>query len=239
MNFPHPGDYIDIHNHGARPAPGIFNVETLMAHEERMPQDNDGMTYSYGIHPWHLSEKNHDQLIRKVMENAGDSNVALIGEAGFDRIKGPSADLQRRTFEEQARIAEEHGKPMVIHCVRAWDDLLMMYKKLKPEMPWLIHGFRGKPELASQLTLKGMYISFWFEFVMRPESVPLLKSVPAARIFLETDGADIDIRDIYNKVSADLDINLQDLKARIYSNFCGFFDPPTPLKGGKNPLPGI
>lgn len=225
MNFPHPGDYIDIHNHGARPVPGVFNVETLMAHEERVSQDIDGMTYSYGIHPWHLSERNHDQLMKKVIENAGDSNVALIGEAGFDRIKGPSTELQKRTFEEQARIAEELGKPMVIHCVRAWDDLLMMHKKLKPKMPWLIHGFRGKPELASQLTDKRMYISFWFEFVMRPESVPLLKSVPMDRIFLETDGADIDIRDIYNKVSADLGFTVEELKTIIYKNFNVFFAP--------------
>ena len=203
MNFPQSGDYIDIHNHGAKPVPGIFSVENLMAHEEREPENISGLTYSFGIHPWYLNEKNHNQLIARVIKTAGNPDVSAIGEAGFDRIKGPTPDLQRKTFEEQVLIAGEHKKPMVIHCVRAWDELLQEHKRLKPKMPWLVHGFRGKPDLALQLISKGMYISFWFDFVMRPESVPLLKSVPKERIFLETDGAEIDIRDIYNKVSTD------------------------------------
>jgi TatD DNase family protein len=151
MNFPDPGDYIDIHNHGATPAPGIFTVETLMAHEEREPQNIRGMAFSFGIHPWHLDGKNHDQLIARVIKIAGNLDVAAIGEAGFDRIKGPAPELQQRTFEEQVEISEELKKPMVIHCVRAWDELLKVHKKLKPKMPWLVHGFRGKPDLAQQL----------------------------------------------------------------------------------------
>lgn len=224
MNFPDPGDYIDIHNHGATPATGIFNVETLMAHEEREPQNIRGITFSYGIHPWHLDEGNHDQLIARVIKIAGNPDVAAIGEAGFDKIKGPSSELQQKTFEEQVLISEELRKPVVIHCVRAWDELLKVHKKLNPKIPWLVHGFRGKPDLARQLVSKGMYLSFWFDFVMRPESVPLLKSVPKERIFLETDGAEIDIRDVYNKVSCDLDISVEELKPLIFSNFNHFFN---------------
>ena len=67
MNFPEPGDYIDIHNHGAKPVSGIFSVETLMAHEGRKPENIKGITYSFGIHPWHLDEKNHDQLLAQVI----------------------------------------------------------------------------------------------------------------------------------------------------------------------------
>ena len=223
MNFPAPGDYIDIHNHGATPATGVFTVETLMAHEDREPQNIRGITFSFGIHPWHLDEKNHDQLIARVIKLAGNPDVAAIGEAGFDRIKGPSSELQQKAFEEQVVISEEFRKPVIIHCVRAWDDLLKAHKKLKPKMPWLVHGFRGKPDLAQQIVSKGMYLSFWFDFVMRPESVPLLKSVPKERIFLETDGAEVDIRDIYKKVSMDLGIEIDLLKDQAHKNFIDFF----------------
>ena len=120
-------------------------------------------------------------------------------------------------------ISEEFRKPVIIHCVRAWDDLLKAHKKLKPKMPWLVHGFRGKPYLAQQIVSKGMYLSFWFDFVMRPESVPLLKSVPKERIFLETDGAEVDIRDIYKKVSMDLGIEIDLLKDQAHKNFIDFF----------------
>lgn len=223
MNFPEPSDFIDIHNHGSRPCSGIFTVETLMAHEKRIPENVKGLTYCFGIHPWHLNEKNHDELLRQVILNSDNPDVAAIGEAGFDKIKGPSRELQAKTFEEQVLISEEKKKPMIIHCVRAWDDLLMEHKKLRPKMAWMVHGFRGKPDLATQLVSKGMFISFWFDFIMRPEAVPLLKSVPEDRFFLETDGADIDIRDIYYKVSGDLGIESERLKGQIYKNFCDLF----------------
>ena len=123
--------------------------------------------------------------------------------------------LQQSAFEEQVRIAEKVSKPVFIHCVRAWDDLLSENKKLKPSTPWIIHGFRGKKELAVQLISKGMYLSFWFDFILKPESTPLLKSLPKEKIFLETDGSGIDIETVYQKVAGDL---IYDGK-RIESNY--------------------
>jgi TatD DNase family protein len=229
MNLPSADDFIDIHNHGAKSKKGVFSVEVLMAHEEREPENLVGITYTYGIHPWYLDETNHNHLISKVIKAAGNELVAGIGEAGFDRIKGPSTDLQRKTFEEQVYIAEELKKPLVIHCVRAWDELLQEHKKLKPKMPWLVHGFRGKPDLALQLIAKGMYLSFWFDFILRPESTLLIKSLPTDKIFLETDGSGVDIREIYDKVSKDLEITIDKLRSIIHKNFKMFFLPLNPL----------
>jgi len=115
-------------------------------------------------------------------------------------------------------------KPVVIHCVRAWEELVSAHKKLKPHMPWLVHGFRGKSELGMQLISKGMYLSFWFDFILKPESAHLLKSLPREKIFLETDGADVDIRDIYKKVSSDLEVTIEELKKNILSNYKTIFN---------------
>jgi len=219
MYLPQPGDYIDIHVHGGSPASGIFILESLMAHEEKLPVDVSGVAYTYGIHPWFLNEENHKQLISSVENAVIQPEIIAIGEAGFDRLRGPSPELQRRVFEEQIIISEKILKPVVIHCVRAWDELLAVHKKLRPKMPWLIHGFRGNVELADQLLTKGMFLSIWFEFVLRPESRNLLRHLSADRIFLETDGADVDIRSIYNKVSTDLNISVDELKSIILKNF--------------------
>jgi len=223
MDLPGKGDYIDIHTHGAEPVTGIFSIETLLAHEQRQPENLPGILFSFGIHPWHLDEKNHNQQITNVIMIADNPLVIAIGEAGFDKIKGPSIELQRRAFEEQVYLAEEQKKPVVIHCVRYWDELVQMNKKLKPKMPWLVHGFRGKKDLASQLISKGMYLSFWFDFIVKPESSQLVRSLPKDRIFLETDGAGIDIKDIYNKVAADLELSVDELKVQILSNFNDIF----------------
>jgi TatD DNase family protein len=217
-------DYIDIHTHGAGALSGIFSVEVLMAHEEKKPATLPGIAYTYGIHPWYLDDSNHDRLISAVIKLTADPLVIALGEAGFDKIKGPSMELQRKTFEEQIIISEERRKPLVVHCVRSWDELLSAHKKLKPEMPWLVHGFRGKADLALQLISKGMYLSFWFDFVMRPEAEVLIRRLPAGRLFLETDGADISIVDIYNKVSADLEIGVNELKKQVLSNFKELFN---------------
>jgi TatD DNase family protein len=226
MNLPRPGDYIDIHTHGSKSAAGIFTVENLMAHESDLPESIPGVSYSFGIHPWFLNENNHKQLIRSVRAVAGNPHLIAIGETGFDKLRGPSSELQRKTFEEQVLLAEEFSKPVVVHCVRSWDELLSAFKNLKPKMPWLIHGFRGNKVLAAQLLTKGMYLSFWFDFVVRRESSDLLKYLPVDRIFLETDGADIDIRNIYRKVSGDLLFTVEELKATILNNFFVFFNSP-------------
>lgn len=223
MNLPQSGDYIDMHTHSGKPAAGVFIIDCLMAHEEKFPSDVSGVAYTYGIHPWFLTENNHDQLIRSVEKSAGFPNMIAIGEAGFDKLRGPSPELQRKVFEEQVVIAEDHKKPVIIHCVKAWDGLLAVRKKLKPATPWMIHGFRGNVELANQLLSKGMYLSFWFDFVMRPDSSDLIRSLPVDKIFLETDGADIDIKAIYDKVAGDLEITVTDLKSIIFSNFNEFF----------------
>jgi TatD DNase family protein len=219
MNLPEADDYIDIHNHGGTSSPGSFCIENLMAHETREPGNNKGMAYTYGIHPWHLSSLTLNEQFERVRLFSAHENVAALGEAGFDRIKGPESALQAEAFEMQALLAVKVSKPLFIHCVRGWDELLASHKWVKPEKPWMVHGFRGKKELALQLISKGMYISFWFDFIMRPESSDLVRNLPADRIFLETDGSGTDISLIYKKVAADLRMDRNRLKEQIYLNF--------------------
>jgi TatD DNase family protein len=219
MNSPEPGEYIDIHTHDSKPDKGIFAVENIMAHENLQPETISAKAFTAGIHPWHLNENNREELLEYVRKVADSSNLIAFGEAGFDKLRGPSMELQKSTFEEQLQIAGEKQKPVIIHCVRAWDELLTVHRNLKPEKPWLVHGFRGKIELALQLIKRGMYLSFWFDFVLRQESAELLRSLPKEKIFFETDGANVDIREIYRKVSVDLEINLDELKRIILNNF--------------------
>jgi TatD DNase family protein len=224
MHLPQKGDYIDIHVHGGTPEAGIFILESLMAHENKLPEDFPGVAYTFGIHPWFLNKNNFIQQLDSVKKIAADPGIIAIGEAGFDKLKGPSIELQRKVFEEQIALSEELKKPVVIHCVRAWDELLAVQKKLKPRMPWLVHGYRGNTELANQLLSKGTYLSMWYDFVLRPESSVLIRSLPKDRFFLETDGADVFIRTIYGKVANDLTISVDDLKLTMLHNFREFFN---------------
>ncbi|MCX6325457.1 MAG: TatD family hydrolase [Bacteroidia bacterium] len=223
MNLPQSGDFINIHTHGDKPAEGIFIIENLMAHEQEDFSPEAGVAYTIGLHPWFFGANNYEKFIVKVKEAAADNKIVAIGEAGFDKLRGASPVLQQKVFEEQVAIAEEYNKPLIIHCVKGWDELLATHKKLKPSTPWLIHGFHGKKEVARQLLSRGMYISVWYSFALIPESAELIRVIPRDRLFLETDGADVDIRTIYMKVASDLDLSVDELKSIILSNFNELF----------------
>jgi len=224
MNRPEPTDFIDFHTHGASPAKGIFAIESLMVSEEKECINQQGIAYSAGIHPWYLNDNNLSDQINRVSQLVLKNEVIAVGEAGFDRIRGASPSTQLKAFEAQVALSEEVRKPLIIHCVKGWDELLAVYKSIKPTVPWAIHGFHGKPELAEQLFARGICISIWFSFAMLPYSSGLLKTIPSEMLFLETDGSEVPISDIYNKVSADIGLSTDELKQQIYNNFIDFFN---------------
>jgi TatD DNase family protein len=223
MKGPEKYDFINIHDHGAESFDGVFTIDNIMVHENRYPEDIHSIAYSCGAHPWNIEEDTIDKMIIKVKEYASLPNVIAIGEAGFDSIRGPDKMLQEKAFTAQVKISEEEGKPLFVHCVRAWDELLLSHKKMKPKMKWIIHGFRGKPELAEQLLGKGFYLSPWVEWAIRPESTTTIKSIPLNRLFLETDGFDIGIESVYMVVAEHLQIDLDKLKKQLWENFHALF----------------
>jgi TatD DNase family protein len=223
MKIPGPDYFIDIHNHDVITKPGIFEIDNIMVHEEREPDNNSDNVYSAGIHPWFLTEANFDLLLERVDRYSELQSVVAIGETGFDKPKGPSIKLQRKAFEAQVRIADKKAKPLFIHNVKAWDELLSEHKRMKPKTVWIVHGFQGKRELADQLLSKGMYLSLWADFVLNRDSAQVIKNIPVERLFLETDGIDVDIREIYRKVSEALQISVFALREIICKNYLFVF----------------
>lgn len=167
--------HIDIHTHCDSPGGGSIVCIT--------PEQDFGEShyYSVGIHPWD-ADRADDRTFSKLRAMAADSRVVAIGEAGIDALRGPSDEIQEHVFIRQARLADELGKPLIIHAVRTFNRLIGLKKSMKPSVPWIIHGFRGKPELALQLVRNGFYISLGDKF---NEAVPA--AVPAERILHESD----------------------------------------------------
>ena len=206
-------ELLDIHTHQTD---GISGEAII----NKMPRElviEPGKWYSVGIHPWFIYEmgKEDKDLLYELVRYP---QVIAIGEAGFDRAKYISVADQISIFAEQAYIAEETDKPLIIHMVKAADLLLAEKKKLMPKMPWIIHGFRGKPELANQLLDAGMYLSFGERY-----HVGALRATPLDHMFLETDEATCGIYHIYNKVAEDLGMDVEVLKEQMKKNIDRFF----------------
>ncbi len=224
MKGPGKYDFINIHDHGADTVEGVFTIENIMVHENRYPEKLDGIAYSCGVHPWNIDDKDWEEQVKKIREYASYVNVIALGEAGYDKIRGNDMALQEKVFTGHIKLSEELRRPLIIHCVRAWDELLKSHKQFKPQMRWIIHGFRGKPELAAQLLDKGFYLSPWVEWAVRPVSAETLKSIPPDRLFLETDGFDIGIEPVYRVVAEHIGMEPDKLKKQIRENFYSVFN---------------
>ena len=109
---------------------------------------------------------------------------------------------------------------MIIHCVKAYSEIIEIRKKTKATMPWVIHGFNSSIETMRQLLKYDMYISLG-EILYRNENqaVEILKNVPLNRLFLETDVSGRDIRDVYAKAANLMGCEIGFLCKQIFENY--------------------
>lgn len=166
-----------------------------------------------GIHPWYLSADDLSLQLQWLDSMSKDERVIAIGEAGLDFRCATPHDLQLKAFLHTVHFSEEKRLPLIIHCVKATSDLISIKKTLSPSQPWIIHGFRGKPELAKSLLHHGFYLSFGERF--NEETV---RQTPSDRLFLETDESNVPIDTIYNKVAVTRGMSIQELQNQILNN---------------------
>lgn len=167
--------------------------------------------HSVGIHPWYIY--NVEEQLAGLERQALLPGVVAIGEAGLDKLAEAPLERQQEVFKASAALAESLGVFLIIHCVKAWDELIALKKELKPRMPWIIHGFRGNAALAGQLIRQGFYLSFGEHF--NPAAVRIAWP---DRLFAETDNRGIDIRTVYDHLSASLDLPLEQFAAQVAEN---------------------
>lgn len=213
--------YIDIHTHTVIPKAQENRISfyNRIIGQETLDDLSHLEMFSVGIHPWFIpSGENNDQLLKLLWEKAKQPEVWMIGEAGLDKLHETPLERQLDLFEQQALLAEELHKPLIIHCVKAWSELIALRKKIRPLSPWLIHGFRGKRELAEQLLKENIYLSFGEQF----QSAALQTAWPT-HLFLETDESKLDIREIYEKAAAALSVPIEILAGQIEQNLSLLF----------------
>lgn len=204
--------YCDIHTHQGRASSQEYIVIiNKIADINHSLCFLPGYYYSYGIHPWYT--ENSIQLNSLLIEAALHPSVIALGEAGLDKNSKTPISTQIELFSTQAELAEEMGKPVIIHCVKAWDELLSVKKKIDPKMPWIIHGFRGNQLLAKQLIDKGLWLSFGELF--NPDA---LKAAWPNRMFTETDESEKGIEEIYSRIAESLGISIDLLALRLRGN---------------------
>ena len=157
----------DIHTHDLSRRGAIINYDFATPMQP-------GMIYSAGVHPWDTLSPSADRYIDETRELARSGSITAVGECGLDRLTGAPLDVQSDIFRRQAVIGEEYGLPIILHVVKAFQEITALKKELKPSVPWIIHGFRGKPQLAEELLRHGFYLSLGERYnPMTAEAIPV------------------------------------------------------------------
>lgn len=202
---------VDIHTHRQPQVPGEAIVNCF---PDTFAPQAEGW-YSVGLHPWHLTSfatSLHDVKVH-FEELLHHPRVLAVGEAGLDKLAEASLPLQMDIFEYQARLAEEMDKPLVVHLVKAVDELLKLKQKIRPVKPWIIHGFRGKAALAEEYLRHGFYLSFGEKY-----QEEALRMVPPERLFIETDESAVSVDTLYERAAEIRKIPLWELRETIRAN---------------------
>lgn len=169
---------------------------------------------SVGIHPWYINEHDIDLQIEWIKKELKErEKVVAIGECGIDRICGTPIELQEKAFQEMINISETEKLPIIIHCVKAYNEIIRYKNKTKTSIPWIIHGFRGKKEMAEQLIRHGFYISVGEKY-----QADIFSVIPADRLLTETDESSKDIDSIIKSVADIMQISDNKLKRIISDN---------------------
>lgn len=198
----------DIHTHNSAAHGAVISVNPW----EYSPRQ--GALYSVGIHPWKLKAVAGPIPDFELLEDiAGRENVVMIGETGIDKLHEPDVEYQITVLKRHIELSEQLGKPLILHCVRASNELCALHKALRPSQPWIIHGFRNNANVARRLLDAGFYLSYG-EFL----NIDALNATPPDRLLAETDESQWPINDIISHIAQCRNEDARETTAHICAN---------------------
>lgn len=199
--------FLDFHHHKRGITNGIYNLHF----EENIPD----FPFSIGIHPKDIDAQ-WTQHFGIVEQYALDKNCFAIGECGLDGLVPVDCKLQEEVFQRHISLANTIRKPIIIHCVRLHAQLLKFRKVA--QTPMIVHGFNKKATIGNTLLDHGFYLSFGKAVLQNVSLQNFVKDCPLNQLFLETDDADFDIKDLYETVATLKGISVEQLYLCIIDN---------------------
>ncbi len=206
--------FYNIHSHLVKENNDtILTIQNLYDNFDKMDVTK---FYSIGLHPWYLN--NYEENLNLLKKHSQNKYVLAIGECGLDYLCNTDKQLQMKAFKEQIQLAVSLNKPLIIHCVKAFEDGLKQLNELKYSIPVLFHGFNNNATIAKRLIDKQYYLSFGTS-ILRDKNAELLKSINPNYFFLETDTSTIEIEELYTTAAQIRNTDKNDIILQIQQNF--------------------
>lgn len=174
---------LNIHTHHLAQAQNGKAIYNLDLTGDTLPDLADDIYYSLSIHPWLCDRPQADTVLARLRQLADHPRVVALGEIGLDKQRGAPLDIQLSLMRQIIALNETFRLPVIIHCVKAIDEIIALRKQQHADYAWIIHGFRGKPTQMYDLTTRHrFYLSFGEHYC--PAS---LRDIPADYFCMETD----------------------------------------------------
>lgn len=210
--------FIDIHTHQKSTNGNVFSIVN------KYPNSVDfSVPFSIGIHPWFIDKDIIEQDFLVVEEKLEHKNCIALGECGLDKLTKTDFELQKSVFKKHIQLSEKHQKALVIHCVKAFQELFEFHKEWQPKQNWIIHGFSKNLQVAESLLKNGMILSFGASIINNKKLQEVVLKIPLDKFFIETDNSEIRIEKIYQKVANIKRIEVLELQQIIEKNFRNIF----------------
>lgn len=209
-------DYINIHTHHKPLAINEFVLRNAYLFSQKSDIIQCG--FSYGVHPWLVSQFEWDQVEKTMLQLLVEHKMQAVGETGLDKLK-PFWEKQVYFFEQQALLAEKYRKPVIVHCVKAYYELIPFIKKINT--PFILHGYDGNLFQTKELAkMEQVYFSFGPRQFKNPEKLKAtINFIGRHRIFLETDTYRIPVERVYGEAIKIMNINERELIRQIQQNY--------------------
>ena len=211
--------FFNLHTHNYTNSKDILELVNQYPNEfdEKIPY------YSIGIHPWKIEGNRVESELKIIESKLQTKNCLAVGECGLDKRIETPLEIQIGVFEKQLHLAEKYKKPVIIHCVAAFQEVIEVKKRLAISVPMIIHGFSKNELVARQLIENGFYLSFG-KYLLQSRSLGteleiVFRNVPNDRFFLETDTVEEGIHSVYALAAKYKNLDLTALKLIIENNF--------------------
>ncbi|WP_426294827.1 TatD family hydrolase [Dyadobacter endophyticus] len=207
--------FLDIHTH--HPA----SDQDVLAIENRHGGFGDAAASRYvsaGLHPWYIRPETLSDDLGALRKYATQHGVLAIGECGLDKLTKTDWHTQCLAFEWQIALAEELEKPLIVHCVKAFEECLAFLKQTG--VPVVFHGINNRLSVTRPVIDAGYFLSFGKALLHPNDAITqAFRAVPMEQLFLETDDTGADIREIYKTAAQLRNIPEKEIALQLETNF--------------------
>lgn len=217
--------FINIHSHVAEgnsdEVPDIFTLRSLILGKLKTPTP---AFYSCGVHPWFLGQDTLKATLESLEVMISAKECLLIGETGLDFSKPELLNQkgkQLEFFKAHINLSEKHKKPLIIHCVKAFDEILNLHKTHKPTMPWIMHDFNASLDQIKKASALNLYFSLGPTFLRSNSKIhSYAKFLDLNQLFFETDELEDEmIYKLYDQYASLSNNSLEDICVAVKNNF--------------------